>query len=312
MTNRPKKWQQHPTSNCTHSNPRYIMSGNTADDEKISMLLSMGFDASKSKRALADCNGDVQAAVNRMLLQTDDPATTTTATNGPATVVQTALSQYDIPNGRSACTCVALHIASEFLSSIAPPSYNNDPNDDPVQRLLTPSFLETKLRSGVHLYDSHSHSFHSEHLSAEEILSKFPRSAFHVQSTGGIRQGIVTPPSPPSSPHPLGFHSTLTACHHDADRTRWTAVVVTKPPESVCVLLPPAGGAGGFVLIDSHSRPQLGRDGCYAEVHGSMEGLVGSLVGLFPAVDFRGQGVGEAMAGMYNSFDVYSLQGGME
>ena len=120
----------------------------------------------------------------------------------------------------------------------------------------------------------------------------------------------------PSTPSHGTWRKILTQCQLDApDKWSYIACVVTKPPETVLVLLrPPNGNASpsstSYVLLDSHPRPNCmphRPNGSYALFHTSLDGLVGSLKKIFPVTNL-GSDVPEMMAVMYNSFDVYPFQ----
>ena len=96
----------------------------------------------------------------------------------------------------------------------------------------------------------------------------------------------------------------------------YIAVVITKTPETVLVILPTqSSGASNtnanFILIDSHPRPQQLAPhyptGSYALIRPTLSSLVASLKEIFPITDL-GDGVPELMQMMYNSFDIYPFQ----
>jgi hypothetical protein len=112
----------------------------------------------------------------------------------------------------------------------------------------------------------------------------------------------------------MGFESILSQCQTDGTTQPYVAVIITKPPETVLVLLPSLASKAisanhqSFVLLDSHPRPnQLtphNPSGSYALFHSNLPSLVRSLEEIFPVVDL-GSDVNEMMVMMYNSFDVY-------
>mmetsp|Transcript_47159 Transcript_47159/g.69866 ORF Transcript_47159/g.69866 Transcript_47159/m.69866 type:complete len:138 (-) Transcript_47159:274-687(-) len=121
---------------------------------------------------------------------------------------------------------------------------------------------------------------------------------------------------------PLGLRTLLNVCRSDsnAKADKWMAAVITKTPETILLLLPPAcdegrsekeQSIGKYIIVDSHPRPHLptvaGAEGSFAIIHDSMDGLVDSLKSIFPATDL-GPDVGDVMAMMYNTFDLYAFQ----
>lgn len=85
---------------------------------------------------------------------------------------------------------------------------------------------------------------------------------------------------------------------------KYIAVVVTKPPETVCVLLPPTSAPPGskFIFFDSHSRPQFGYSGAYMVLCNDEMGLVSRLQAVFPSLAMEGGGE-DYMQMMYNMFE---------
>lgn len=283
---------------------------NSCADEKVLMLSSMGFDEAKAKQALSHCNGNIDLAVDIILSGQLSTATTATSisqqpgrtsNNDTVDIVQTDVSQYSFENGRSACTCIALHTASTVLQKL---KNNIEKSTENPKEWITPGFLQSLLISGVDLYNKADSSV--EHRSPDEVLSSSVlSSALRVKLlTGGVRQGILT-----AGDGPLGLKESINECRASINN-EWMAVVITKTPETICIFLPPKHSeynSHPYIVIDSHPRPTFSADGCYALFHTSIDGMVDSLKKIFPAIDL-GVDVGEVMAAMYNSFDLYPLQ----
>lgn len=288
-------------------------------EEKTATLVSMGFSRSSSQRAIRESDGNLEHAVNKLLnLETDDNAqceekrravpdsSAHTRGTGIETTIQSELSQYNIPDGRSACTCIALNAAQDFLLSVSTISSSSlsssAKSKSIIQREFSSEFLQKMIFSGVSVYNQVKKSNEGvEHMSAEEVLSKFSFPSIVLK--GNIRQGVL------SRNDDLGLMSQLRACREDGDCMKWTAVILSKTPETVCVCIPPTIHTFlPYVLIDSHPRPnQLHIDGSYMKFHETIEDLVNTLYLLFPCTDL-GPGVSDVMAMMYNSFDLYALQ----
>jgi len=85
-----------------------------------------------------------------------------------------------------------------------------------------------------------------------------------------------------------------------SDRT-YFSILITKPPETILVILPPTNQAsspqilGPAVsscwLFDSHPRPQLGIEGCYAHKFNNRNDLASHLTTLFPFLDLGDDGL---------------------
>lgn len=290
----------------------------SSNDNAIQMITAMGFDAAQAQQALQASNGNVEHAVNFLLMGGGSgggsggggsaSASSTSVTGGAAServVVVGPISQYSVDNGRSACTCIALTAATQFLQSPSPSQDN-----------LTADFLQSMIVKGVEHYHHFSSTLSSssgsgsvEHLSPEEVLQHAGQQFPLQMLPGGIRQGALSP----DPHHPLGLSSLLQAIHQEQPPSKWMALLMTKTPETVCLLFPPpasspssssTGGSCCFWLVDSH--PRSGIEGSYAKSHSSLHELAGSLQTIFPFTDL-GPDVPEMMAAMYNSFDLYPL-----
>ena len=86
------------------------------------------------------------------------------------------------------------------------------------------------------------------------------------------------------------LQSVLVAQAGAAGPARYLAVVLTKPPETVLVLLPVPPGTEAdadmwpFLLFDSHARPASCRPGAHLIAHTTLEELGVTLAALWPAM----------------------------
>jgi len=289
------------------STPIIIMA--TTDDESIGMLMSMGFSRDQSSQALIECGGHVENAINLLLSgigSNNDTAQQHHNNNDSSSVqvVHSDISQYSDSLGRSACTMIALSMAHRFLLSN---SNNNNP-----QSVISSTFLSVSIQEGIQLYNSIRNNANGvEHTSVEELISaclaQDESAAKSIISSlklfnSSPRQGILSN----QSENPLGLDIILSQCQADAIDDTYIAVVITKSPETILVLLPPASSSSCYILLDSHPRPPI-MTGSYALLHPTLSSLVESIKQIFPVTDL-GDGVSEMMSMMYNSFDVYPFQ----
>ena len=292
------------------------------DNSKKTMLMEMGFDADRAQEALTVCDGNVERAIEYLFSgpSTDPPSGGTgtadstsaaTTTTGPSQYqdVIAPISQYSMDQGRSACTCIALTAAQNFLQRASQTT------------VITSSFLETAIRDGVATYQNLQAMSSStggdsqvEHMSAEDVLRLAASSGAgagifsNLQLTpGGIRQGILTGDGGGGD---MGLQAMLAACWQDTTH-EWLAVLITKTPETVLVLLPPASSSsttGQYVVVDSHPRPGVvdSDGGAYARIVPSLPDVVAHLSTILPSTEL-GPDIPEMMQIMYNSFDLYPL-----
>ena len=289
-----------------------------SEDESISLLMSMGFDKKSSQQALQFSGGNVERAVECLLSGNNIPAdSTTTSTNlgitnnSSSLIVQSDISQYSNPLGRSACTAIALTLASNCIRQL-------DGGTSP-ENVIDATLLSKSITDGIDLYRelSANNSNGIEHSSVEDILTACTGKENSIISSLSLlpsspRQGIL---SNSSSNQQMGLEALLSQCQMESSES-YIAVVITKTPETVLAILPTQSSAASntnakFILIDSHPRPQQLSPhfptGSYALFHPTLSSLVASLREIFPITDV-GDGVPELMQMMYNSFDIYPFQ----
>ena len=319
----------------------YSSTFNMSNDNDIAMLMSMGFDLTQSQHALSENGGNLERSIDYLLsggggsvggtISTDNnvgnAGNDSRDNSGTTTIVQSFVSQYSDPLGRSACTCIALTMAQNFLKS-----HTNDMNKESaaeqrahnVQEIIDSAFLDKSIYEGIQNYamlgGGCTNTNSGDHSSVDELLSKDSAATSPLFLSMQVlenspRQGILDSHSSSVDLHnnPMGLSALLGQCQggvssSHALSTPYIAAVITKPPETVLVLLPLSSANLPYVLLDSHPRPnQLSPHyphGAYGLFHPSMTSLVSSLKQIFPVTEL-GNDVPEMMAMMYNSFDVY-------
>mmetsp|Transcript_50136 Transcript_50136/g.56001 ORF Transcript_50136/g.56001 Transcript_50136/m.56001 type:complete len:330 (-) Transcript_50136:394-1383(-) len=323
----------------------------TIRDEDIDHLVSMGFPYVEVRSALQITSGNLEMAVNHLISGGNESGAafptmslsnirggggrSNDSISSVVHFVQGTTSQYTYsPDGRSACTCIALTAADMIL--------NNTSNE---RIAITTVLLDQAIAEGVTRYQStrqrlfSSPSSGSEHLSAEEVLVE-DNSLFEVRVNvqGGIRQGVLSR----NINHPLGMTSCLEGLVRDIreqyrqlDRNNNYAIpsnsdqviciILTKTPETILLCIPTDDNdittsndsmtknqqhQKYYWLVDSHPRPQLlpgGVETCYAKSHLTMDSLLQSLRDLFPFT-YLGSDVPHMMSDMYNMYDLYPLE----
>lgn len=167
----------------------------------------------------------------------------------------------------------------------------------------------------------------SRHFAVDELLAFIPPNIRHVGSAP--YQGFL-------SNQQTHFQQAFAEIRLRAiSLNSYIGIIITKPPETVCVILPPnrssdlsAGLSNGlsgsssssrekYYLFDPHSRPQLGLEGAYLVSSEVEADILRRLNDLFPPLpddsyDFDDQqGAGTAPnwgAMMYNMFDCWTFQ----
>lgn len=275
-------------------------------------LAEMGFSLEQSETALELTNGNIDAALNFLLggdlPQQPQPSIQTQTAISPSSAfndvpfaqdcecIQSDISQFSFPDGRSACTAISCEAAISLMDPSRPPN-------------ISPELIRRIIEDGVGFYGQISQQGGVEHTAADEILPIIPRFTSHLRRTSDpfvTIQGLLT--------NQQCFMSIFEQARNTqgVDPTQPIAVVITKPPETVVVIMPPLGQAdSSWYLFDSHSRPQFGLTGGYLVTAPSAETLISSCLRVvFPAVDLD-DGVGgqpSFMAEMYNSVEAIPMQ----
>ena len=266
----------------------------------MDQLLAMGMDGEASRRALQVADGNVERALDLLLsgaLEQERNSMGSPALHlspgrplDGGSVHQCNISQYTFGGngGESACTIISVLAAHEFLQAL----------HETVRGIsnMTTRF-ESVIARGAALSSP-------AHLSAEEVLQSpmfMPECKAHLQVCGLVLQGLITLPN--------AFASLINAARESSDTGAYAALVITKPPESVCLLIPPtAAGAQtdlNYYLLDSHSRPQLGLEMAYIVMSTKENIICERLASMFlPFLD----DLDEMQALMYNSMDGTVLQ----
>ena len=206
------------------------------------------------------------------------------SSSGYEQVVELGISQYSFgESGSSACTVIACAVVKLILTKAI------TSNDIPDIAELT-----SALQTGISFYRTLPTNTVS-HLSVDE-LGSFMSGTVSARGDGPI-QGLLTTPN--------HFEDMFSQARERCDPTKHVGIIVTKPPETVCVVLPPQnaplGGNHKYTLFDSHSRPQYGLSTSYMVICDGERGLIQRLRSIFTALDMEG---GEDyMQLMYNMFE---------
>eukprot|EP00752_Nemacystus_decipiens_P007723 g6905.t1 len=246
----------------------------------LEQIVGMGFSEDAAKAAL-EAHG--VGALDALLGVTSEAS---------PQVISAPISQYDVENGRSACTCICLEAALHILRGYA----------DGVGA-GTPESIMNYINVGVSNYEAvaAAGTLSVEHTSVAEILASVARyrDALQPASTQGTHQGL------------LGSASSIASVIREIgslrqDKNKPVAVVITKPPETVVCFLPPEGNPAiasapsSWLLFDSHPRPQLGLTGASVRSFGGQDALIEALNDTFPPFDLGAED--SVMASMYNIF----------
>ena len=218
--------------------------------------------------------GDVEAATRLFFAQNEEQSQPASRQpSQPIASTQSAMSQFSLPNGRSACTCIAVQACLEFLRGGACANFD-------------PAKIENICRKGVEIYNSVTQR---GHLSAEEALLAEEFSSSNV-SAAATFQGLTTEAN--------AFEQEL---HRIAHGSGAVACVITKPPETLALFM---ATSGRMWIFDSHPRPHFGMAGAHLVEFASIPDCAGWLRTIFPGTDVGGG----LMAALYNSFELTPIR----
>lgn len=277
----------------------------------MEFLTGMGFEREQCVLALDLSEGDENAAMELLLsgvLEMEDvqaalpSAAAVPSPLSPLEVAQCAFSQYSFPAGKSACTLISALAAIEFIQLLSIPSSNVLQIGDLAFR------YQRVVEQGVGLVTS---SGSIDHMSCEEALFLLPegvRCPSLVPQCGSTMQGLLS--------NAQCFQAILDDARRmvglTSARSLYTAILITKPPESVCILVPTRPSGASWYLFDSHARPQAGLPNAHVMRFESDSHLVAHLRHLFPSLASEFPGDDDDMQlVMYNSVDytTFALSG---
>lgn len=321
-------------------------------------LLAMGFGRDQILRALSNTvDGDVSAAIEYMLSESTLSTQTTDDSyserrnlellppiSADEVIVTLDISQYTFSEsgGSSACTAIAGCAIKYLIEQLSCGNFHS---------VTDRSCLEAAILSGLMEYNALQFSDPRSHTSIDQILPSILMDGKlrHVSEglDGGIIQGMLTDLNCfPNLFDKARSHAEagngiiltqyascsiiillITTINH-VIAGKYIGLIITKPPETVCLLLPPiettpagsntVASSSRYVFFDSHSRPQLGFYGSYLVSSSRQEDIVKRLQSVFiplPVDDVDEVGMDELgwnyiynMQMMYNMFEASVLQ----
>ena len=214
----------------------------------------------------------------------------------PTFTITAPTSQFDLPEGRSACTTIACEAALQMTGKTEISPTTGEPTTICVSAATFEdvSSIVSIIADGVAEYKTVNANAAMEHMSCGEVMlmsQKYSKLMERVVMVQGTTEGAAA------------FEEELNHALSGAVEDKAPiCAVITKPPESVVVYCHPNGT---FVLYDSHPRQTLGISGAYVCGFASAKNCAAFLRGIFPCVSGLGDGM---MAQMYNSFEFTVLR----
>jgi hypothetical protein len=264
----------------------------------IEVFENMGFSPASIEAAMKAANNNTGAVLDLLIsgsfetpLSTSEELSTLGGWSEQLTILK--ISQYSFPNGRSACTAIATITLADILRRL-------DEGESP-SIIHNETKLSEYLIQGANEYESvRSYSTSQvEHLSVDEFFALTESLWTKLRAVSSTQANL-------KERNALSklFDSAVVS----GDSTKHIGIILTKPPETMFVILPPSRQPNGiYYLFDSHSRPSLGIDGAYLFSSSNLQDIVERCNLLFPVVDFD-DGESLMQEDMYNSIEANSFQ----
>jgi hypothetical protein len=211
----------------------------------------------------------------RNLQQTLGSSSTGALDNETVTVLE--ISQYTFQEmGSSACTSIAFAALATILERFDNKVTVNDA-----------TFLSDAIISGVTNYsDAMNGSDVTVHSSADELWERSSGCLLQQQISkiGESFQGLLTEEN--------AFQKMISKVKEmrDIDPEKHIGIIITKPPETVCIIIPPINSqiSSANAFFDSHSRPEYMINGSYLVTSNNVDSILFRLNLIFPpnAIDF--------------------------
>ena len=271
-------------------------------------LFAMGFEEDAVRSAWHSSGADFDAALTVLLqgdgeeavppvdLPTTAPAGSISAPTSDAKELE--ISQYTFgPEGTSACTAISCVASATLLKRLW------DGEENPAD----PVVMTECIFRGVDQFRELVRSGQSEHIAADEFF--YLCNAFQSQ----VDMVLETPLQAMVSPGAL--EDMIQQAREAARPGEPFALVITKPPETVTIIVPPAivppstetetdapAPSPLYIFFDSHSRPQLGlANGGHVLTADSLAPIIQHFHRIFPPNQLGG--VFTALEAAYNTFE---------
>ena len=201
-------------------------------------------------------------------------------------LIQSTLSQYALGAvGTSACTAIAAAAAATLLPLL---DSGNPTPPHVLDSIVTEGVQIASLGEGNHL-----------DFATAFMLSGLD-TVLRPLNLGAEAQGLLTTPN---SLEDMCREARAQAS--SAPPRPYLAIVLTKPPETICIFLPPPAG-GRFLLFDSHPRPGVPNASLYEAP--SLQALLQRVREVFPPLPTEAGDEENMVLMMYNTFDGTFLQ----
>jgi len=279
-------------------------------ENSVATLLGMGFCNEKAIRnSLSQTNGNMEMTVEALLLNTGDQGSQNVFSErlpNERNIVQLPISQYTY-GGNSSCTAISCEAVVKILSIVDSSHSNNT--------IITPEMLSDIIILGIEKYNLAKQllvGVQSDHLSTDEYLACSSDTFTKLIVLNEVPiQGLLSDINP--------YEKLFNTVRSLSNPNKHTGLVLTKPPESISLVLPPLQSETSndnnqtnktYYLFDSHSRPHLGHDGAYLVTTTNLQAIIDALNLIFISFPIQDTISTEEthMMTAFNTFDCTVLQ----
>lgn len=205
------------------------------------------------------------------------------------------ISQYSFETGSSACTPIACSAIAAILECL-----------DNKRTVVDVPLLTEAVISGVTNYVKLAEEVGgANHLSVADYFSQSEVTQTKLNQVGDPIQGLLT--------NQNAFLNLINSAkesveHHHCDRGKHIGIVITKPPETVCITIPPLDcnqSNATYSFFDSHPRPECGVSQACHVTSSDVDSIISRLNTIFPAnVDIGlDDNEGSYMQMLYSTFE---------
>ena len=205
------------------------------------------------------------------------------------------ISQYSFETGSSACAPIACSAIATILECL-----------DNKRAVVDVPLLTEAVISGVMNYTRLAEEVGgANHLSVADYFSQSEVTQTKLNQVGDPIQGLLTNRNAFLN---LINSAKESVAYHHCDRGKHIGIVITKPPETVCITIPPLDcnqSNATYSFFDSHPRPECGLPQACHVTSNDMDSIILRLNTIFPANnDIGSDGYeGSYMQMLYSTFE---------
>lgn len=296
--------------------------GDSPYNDKVKEFLKMGYNRQSALHALSVAGGDVDQAVNFLLMgdsrtgfvldqqhssfRLEDDAVM-------AAILQEEELDFGTAHAAIAAQAYALHGAPQATAA-APDSamYHATSmrvrNNDAPRMVASKSALTTPgaepfcaciaasrfLSGGVVTADFLNEIMeggielfrkgNGSFYNVSKVIQKYGRSSLYLEHAAGEREPKECIFMADDLQHPMGIRKQLASCRNEQP-AGWQLIILEIPSfDAICIALPPKGTKNKFWYFDFYARSCFRVPGAYARVHSTLLQLAESLEAIFKAM----------------------------